>query len=373
MTNPDPVIRSAADAARSVAVREYCAKHRAVPTARIVELHAAGLTDAAAARELGVSRTTVTKYRAAFGLGPNLAAARAAHVAGAARGAAARIARAAARAAETAAELRLPVVVSNLGLRVVESLAAGPKTRPELESLLGVSAGRHSRLAKKLAELRRLGVLSRAPMSGRPRRSALPWSLAPATVAAAFSRDALAPLQQRLAAEPRHVTIAEQLAGAALRRVPFYLADEVRSAAFLGLAAAARTFDPANGSRFASYLHTRVNGEIMDALRASGLKGFRRDHAAAPCRVHAFDDGTDPTAAAAADVLPVGWEAESHDELAAILAAIPESLRVPVRLYYGHGLKMHEIGARLGVSQSRVSGLMKLALERLRRHYGEAA
>jgi RNA polymerase sigma factor for flagellar operon FliA len=55
--------------------------------------------------------------------------------------------------------------------------------------------------------------------------------------------------------------------------------------------------------------------------------------------------------------------------LAAAIAQLPEREALVVNLRYHHDLRMKDVGATLGISESRVSQLHTKALAALRRHF----
>ena len=61
-----------------------------------------------------------------------------------------------------------------------------------------------------------------------------------------------------------------------------------------------------------------------------------------------------------------GKRVEKRDRLAAAIEALPEKERLVVSLYYVEELTMKEIGAVIGVNESRVSQIHSKAISRLR-------
>jgi Sigma-70 region 2 len=73
--------------------------------------------------------------------------------------------------------------------------------------------------------------------------------------------------QQKLAADPEAIALAERIAGRYIRRSSGNLEDEIRSAAYLALVFAARRYSTRHGIPFTAYLGLRVHGEIKSAFR----------------------------------------------------------------------------------------------------------
>src|ERR1022692_3980393 len=84
------------------------------------------------------------------------------------------------------------------------------------------------------------------------------------------------------------------------------------------------------------------------------------------------------TAAHSVDQLPAGSRdperlaemAELRDSLKDALGTLPRRYRAVVRWYHFDGLTMRRIGARLGISEGRVSQIHSRAIRRLREHPG---
>lgn len=150
---------------------------------------------------------------------------------------------------------------------------------------------------------------------------------------------------------------------------------ETESDALLGLWKAARSWDPSK-SGFKTYLAYRVSGEIKD--------GFRdRDHLSRNARKK--DDGTDErlhrplsfeelqaampnweVADPAPDVfVELAQEAELARRVEALFAYASMALDwrsyEVLHLYYREGLRLHQIGKHLGVTESRVCQIINRA------------
>ena len=184
----------------------------------------------------------------------------------------------------------------------------------------------------------------------------------------------------------------------------------------IGLIDAARRFDESRGIKFETFAERRVRGAMIDALRRDawprGVRRVRRELEAAReklrhqlgCEPTLSDlashldtdevslgrmiirintiESTSPAANAdamdEANLPPVmtpaapaapDEECELHeirDRLRAALAALPSRERKLIGMYYYGEATMKEIGAELGVNESRVSQLHARAIRRLR-------
>ncbi|MFK5956207.1 MAG: sigma-70 family RNA polymerase sigma factor [Planctomycetota bacterium] len=149
--------------------------------------------------------------------------------------------------------------------------------------------------------------------------------------------------------------------------------DELFAAGMYGLMRAARSYDPTRGAGFKTYAYHRIRGSILDDLRRLDfLPRSMRDRARksgeeAPSMVGipTDEDGHESLAAKSPDV-----ESESsdmHDVLYREIDALPDKMRIVMSLYYRDEMKMREIGAKLGLTESRVSQIHSNAVTRLRR------
>lgn len=198
-----------------------------------------------------------------------------------------------------------------------------------------------------------------------------------------------------------------------LGRVPGHVQrEELMSAGMLGLAQAAKAFDPERGVSFSGYAATRIRGAIVDELRsldwasrsvrrrARQVDEARNTLAVTLGRVpedaevaasmgmsiaelasHEEDlsrasvmslDGYDD--ASLADVLPSAGPTpadliEQRERVAYLrdaVAELPERLRTVVQGYFYEDLPMADIAEELGVTESRVSQLRAEAVALMR-------
>jgi RNA polymerase sigma factor FliA len=189
----------------------------------------------------------------------------------------------------------------------------------------------------------------------------------------------------------------------------------------LGLIDAAHRFDEARGIKFETFAERRVRGAMIDALRRDawprGVRRQRRELDAAreslrrelghepsmadlAARVGSdekrlsrtivrintieatsplatgehFDENCLPTALVPSepDAPDTAYEkAETRDRVRAAIASLPVREQKVIGLYYYGEVTMKEIGAEIGVNESRVSQLHARAIRRLRESLGE--
>jgi RNA polymerase sigma factor for flagellar operon FliA len=189
----------------------------------------------------------------------------------------------------------------------------------------------------------------------------------------------------------------------------------------LGLIDAAHRFDEARGIKFETFAERRVRGAMIDALRRDawprGVRRQRRELDAAreslrrelghepsmadlAARVGSdekrlsrtivrintieatsplatgehFDENCLPTALVPSepDAPDTAYEkSETRDRVRAAIASLPMREQKVIGLYYYGEVTMKEIGAEIGVNESRVSQLHARAIRRLRDSLGE--
>jgi RNA polymerase sigma factor for flagellar operon FliA len=210
-----------------------------------------------------------------------------------------------------------------------------------------------------------------------------------------------------------YAPLVERLVHRALIKARYYCdAGELRSAAYLGLIDAAQRYDASRHVPFDAFAQHRINGAILDEMRSRDTlarptrrraraleltrtrltRSLQREPTESELALASGEDlETFRTRAAREraqsvlsldDVSPRGWEArisssmpstldalcahERRTELAAAVAQLPERLRGIIKSYYEDDRSYHEIGAVLGVSESRVCQLLKGAHRMLR-------
>jgi RNA polymerase sigma factor for flagellar operon FliA len=217
-----------------------------------------------------------------------------------------------------------------------------------------------------------------------------------------------------------YMPIVAKLAEIMSRRLwPRVSADELQSAGCDGLIAAVTSFDPDRGVKFETYCRQRIVGAIrdwqreIDPLGRSG-RNFERALSAAEGSFHA-EEGRTPTATELADRmgLPIAkflkmrkvvqashnvplettMDRREESRVGSLVPADPspgpvqhterelireyltrglkEQDRLIIVLYYYERLTMAEIGAVLGVSESRVCQRHAEVIEQLRARFGK--
>lgn len=209
-----------------------------------------------------------------------------------------------------------------------------------------------------------------------------------------------------------HVDVVRYVAQRILSRLPSSVElEDLVQEGFLGLLDAVQKFDPSRGVLFRTYLENRVRGAILDALRkrdwrprtvrrsqreleetlvrlgAIRGRGVDQEELAEAMgieisRLHRLLQDANAGPLLSLDELrgqtqplvtaeTVGPEAAIErrqllESLAEELTNLPQRERQVLELYYHDGLNMKEVGAVLGVTESRVCQLHAQAAARLR-------
>jgi len=220
----------------------------------------------------------------------------------------------------------------------------------------------------------------------------------------------------------QHAPLVKRIAYHLMCRLPPSVqADDLIQAGMIGLLEAARNYDSTQGASFETYAGIRVRGAMLDEIRkndwaprsvhrkarkvAEAVRQIEsmmgrdaRDNevaealemslgeyhqtlqAASGYLMLSFDDlGADDEAVAtnlnlsATAMTPFdGLQKEDFKRsLAEAISGLPERERLVMTLYYDEELNLREIGAVLGVSESRVSQIHSQALIRLQARLGQ--
>lgn len=213
----------------------------------------------------------------------------------------------------------------------------------------------------------------------------------------------------------KHAGLVKRIAYHLMARMPpMVLVDDLIQAGMIGLLDACRNYDSTQGASFETYAGIRIRGAMLDELRrndwapksvhrkvrevtqamrkvenetgrdardeevikAMGISReeyFKILREATMSRMVNLDDaGIDEEVLSEGTSKPEPTPLETlQDEdfrkgLSRAIAALPERERMIINLYYDSELNLREIGAVLGVSESRTSQLLSQALIRLR-------
>lgn len=173
--------------------------------------------------------------------------------------------------------------------------------------------------------------------------------------------------QQKLVEQ--YIPLANKLAHKKKRSLPSFVDfEELQSAAYMGLVEAASRYNPDLGVEFSTYAYPRIFGAIQDYLREMGW-GKRSE----PVRAYSLDatvttcDGE----CSQGDLLEAKEERNSEDFMEVVSLNLDEQAGQVLRHYFIDEFSMKEVGAKFGVSESRVSQLIKQYKDRIRSDWSE--
>ncbi|SMC26181.1 RNA polymerase, sigma 28 subunit, SigD/FliA/WhiG [Andreprevotia lacus DSM 23236] len=217
----------------------------------------------------------------------------------------------------------------------------------------------------------------------------------------------------------QHAPLVRKIAYHLVSRLPASVeVDDLIQVGLMGLMEAARNFDPNAGVQFETFATQRIRGAMLDELRSADWmpRQARRNMREIEAAVHKLEQalGRAPQETEVAQLLGIALEeyqlrlgdarghqllyyddfddedGGSHDTLDQFVAdhdanpleslsdagfrkllvagldSLPEREKLVMALYYDEELNLKEIGAVLGVSESRVSQLHSQAIARLR-------
>ncbi len=187
--------------------------------------------------------------------------------------------------------------------------------------------------------------------------------------------------------------------------------DDLVQAGMIGLLEAGAKYEKGKGASFETYAGIRIRGAMLDEIRRgdwaprsvhrntrriseamrnveskTGREAQDKDVAAAlgveigeyykmlndtrGARLFSFEDVTEadqPADSSSAAAVAEGFEGDVfRRHLAGAIARLPQREALVLSLYYDEELNLKEIGAVLGVSESRISQIMSKAVLRLR-------
>lgn len=146
------------------------------------------------------------------------------------------------------------------------------------------------------------------------------------------------------------------------RRVPRAVGmDELVSAGTMGLIEASASFDPERGTVFRTHADRRIRGAMQDHLRIAGWRprGPRRREEGLEAVLDAPSRAPGPLEAAV--------RLDTARAVRGLLSPLAQRTRAALVAYHAYDHSLKEIGAALGVSESRACQLVKQGLARLRR------
>lgn len=216
----------------------------------------------------------------------------------------------------------------------------------------------------------------------------------------------------------KHAGLVKRIAYHIMSRLPPSVqVDDLIQSGMIGLLEASKNYDPDQGASFETYAGIRIRGAMLDEIRkgdwaprsvhrkarqvAEAVRTIEnssgrdaRDHEVAKlldmsvkeyhktlqdasgCRLLSYDEigiVDDHVSSKSVDQLGPFEGVQKQDfkkSLADEISGLPERERMVLTLYYDEDLNLREIGAVIGVSESRVSQIHSQALIRLQARLG---
>lgn len=154
----------------------------------------------------------------------------------------------------------------------------------------------------------------------------------------------------------QYVPLANKLAYKKKRTVPNFVdIEELKSAAYMGLVEAASRFKPELGIQFSTFAYTRIFGAIHDYLREMGW-GKRNE----PVQAFSLSNPTkDDENCSFGDMLEAKENDNGDEFMEVITLNLDDKASQVLKSYFIDEYSLKEVGEKFGVSESRISQLIK--------------
>lgn len=167
----------------------------------------------------------------------------------------------------------------------------------------------------------------------------------------------------------QYVPLANKLAFQKKKSLPRFIdIEDLRSAAYLGLVEAANRFNPDMGVCFSTFAYPRINGAIIDYLRDQGwMKRGETSH------IISLDAPVaDNEVCVLGDTIAAKEEVTDQEEILEVISLnLDNQAKEVLRHYFIDELSMKEVGERFGVTEGRISQLIKEYKQRIRSDWSE--
>ncbi len=154
----------------------------------------------------------------------------------------------------------------------------------------------------------------------------------------------------------QYVPLANKLAYERKRNLPKFIdVEELKSAAYMGLVEAATRFDQELGVAFSTFAYPRIFGAIQDYLREQGW--MKRGNKAP---MLSLDSTESEDSVCLKDTIQAKPQQSNAEDLFEIITLkFDDNAKSVLRHYFIDDCSMKEVGEKFGVSESRISQLIK--------------
>lgn len=166
----------------------------------------------------------------------------------------------------------------------------------------------------------------------------------------------------------QYLPLANKLAYQKKRSLPDFVdVEDLKSAAYLGLVEAANRFDSKFDVAFSTFAYPRIFGAIHDYLREQGW--FKRGDLTP---VMSLDSAFDNQDCVLRDTIPSKPNDNTKENLEAITLGLDDQDKAIISYYFVEEYSMKEIGEIIGISESRVSQLLKSCKSKIRQNWSKS-
>jgi len=154
----------------------------------------------------------------------------------------------------------------------------------------------------------------------------------------------------------QYIPLANKLAYQKKRTLPNFIdIEELKSAAYMGLCEAASRFDTDYEVAFSTFAYPRIFGAIHDYLRERGWGKKSQPRNALSLDVPSTEDEE----CSLKDMLEAKVERNDEEFLEVVSLTLDKQAKDVLRYYFIDEYSMREVGEKFGVSESRISQLIK--------------
>lgn len=166
----------------------------------------------------------------------------------------------------------------------------------------------------------------------------------------------------------RYVPLANKLAFQKKKSLPRFVdVEDLKSAAYLGLVEAATRFDPTVGVAFSTFAYPRIFGAIHDFLRS---QGWLKRCDLTP--MISLDSPSSEDGCFLRDMIEDKREDETEECFEVITLNLDDQAKSVLRHYFIDEYSMKEVGDKFGISESRISQLIKCYKTKIKDTWSES-